>query len=114
VRDVDSRSYFMFYEAVAADGSRSIGLAVSKDGLKRWERLPQPVLAAADSTMAWDAAGVGEPCAVSMSGGRWRLYYSGKAFKDGPWSGIGLALSVADAGTFEGAPQQFSRRQASG
>ena len=103
----------MFYEAVAADGSRSIGLAVSKDGLKGWKRLPQPLLSAAPDAGAWDSAGVGEPCAVSMSGGRWRLYYSGKSRKAGSWQGFGLALSTEGAGTFEGAPQGFSRRQAS-
>jgi hypothetical protein len=30
VKDIDSRQYFMFYEGVSTDGSRSIGLAVSK------------------------------------------------------------------------------------
>ena len=29
----------MFYEGIAADGSRSIGLAVSKDGVKNWKQL---------------------------------------------------------------------------
>eukprot|EP00967_Tisochrysis_lutea_P108414 scaffold167868_cov17-Tisochrysis_lutea.AAC.1 len=33
VRDLDNRQFLMFYEAVAADGTRSIGLAASKDGI---------------------------------------------------------------------------------
>lgn len=33
VRDIDTKQFLMFYEAVAADGGRSIGLAVSKVSL---------------------------------------------------------------------------------
>lgn len=79
VRDVDNRQYLLFYEAVARDGGRCIGLAVSKDGMRDWKRCPSPVLEASGVEGAWDAARVGAPCAVSMSGGRWRLYYCGKA-----------------------------------
>lgn len=57
----------MFYEAVAEDGARSIGAAVSRDGLRGWQRLPDPVLAAGEPG-AWDAGGVGAPCAVPMAG----------------------------------------------
>ena len=57
----------MFYEAVAEDGARSIGAAVSRDGLRGWQRLPAPVLAAGEPG-AWDAGGVGAPCAVPMAG----------------------------------------------
>ncbi len=57
----------MFYEAVAGDGARSIGAAVSRDGLRSWRRLPAPVLAAG-APGAWDAGGVGAPCAVPMAG----------------------------------------------
>ncbi len=59
----------MFYEAVAEDGARSIGAAVSRDGLRGWARLPAPVLAAG-APGAWDAGGVGAPCAVPMAGAR--------------------------------------------
>lgn len=34
----------MFYEAVAADDTRSIGLAVSKDGKTDWQRLDRYLL----------------------------------------------------------------------
>ena len=30
VRDIETKQFLMFYEAVAADGARSIGLAVSQ------------------------------------------------------------------------------------
>lgn len=56
----------MFYEAVAEDGARSIGAAVSRNGLSGWQHLPAPVLAAGDAG-AWDAGGVGAPCAVPMA-----------------------------------------------
>lgn len=79
VRDVDSRQYLMFYEAVAADGRRSIGLAVSKDGKADWKRCPTPLLTGSGEVGAWDSGRVGAPCAVSMSGGKWRLYYCGRA-----------------------------------
>ena len=69
----------MFYEAVAADDVRSIGMAVSRDGVTDWECLPEPVLhpasqldgeaaAEASSSPAWDTHSVGAPCAVSMAG----------------------------------------------
>jgi hypothetical protein len=110
VRDIDSKQYFMFYEAVAADGRRSIGVAVSKDGLRGWQRCPQPVLEGSGKAGAWDEGGVGCPWAVSMAGGAWRLYYSGRAAAGGgAWSGIGLARSVEGGSDFQGAPSQFER-----
>ena len=63
------RRYVMFYEAVAEDGARSIGAAVSRDGLRGWQRLLAPVLAAGEPG-AWDAGSVGAPCAVPMAGAR--------------------------------------------
>ncbi len=108
-RDPDTGRYLLFYEAVAPDSSRTIGLAVSKDGLSGWERLDTPVLAPSEEEGAWDAGAVGAPCAVCMSGGRWRLYYGGRCGSEGPWGGIGLALSVVDA-TRDGVPLQFKRR----
>lgn len=57
----------MFYEGVARDGGRrSIGVAVSADGL-RWRRRPVPVLEAGPPG-AWDSGGVGGPCPVPMAG----------------------------------------------
>lgn len=109
VRDVDTKQFLMFYEAVAEDNTRSIGLATSQDGISGWKRLDVPVLQASEGAGAWDSGAVGAPCAVSMSAGRWRLYYSGKGGKEGPWSGVGLALSVVDA-VRDGVPLQFKRR----
>lgn len=121
VRDVDNRQYVMMYEAVAADNTRCVGMAVSKDGVA-WQRCPQPVLAPAlvaageageGEGDAWDGGAVGAPCAVSMSGGRWRLYYGGRqAAGAGPWEGIGVALSVEGSATFQGMPMQYRRRAA--
>lgn len=87
----------MFYEAVAADGKRSIGLATSASGKHDWQRHPAPILTASDNPDAWDCDSVGTPCAVAMSEGRWRLYYAGRSQQHGPWEGIGLALGVADS-----------------
>ena len=57
-RDVDNRQYVMFYEAVAADNTRSVGLAVSKDGRSDWQRCPNPVLGpgatSAGPSSCWD------------------------------------------------------------
>ena len=113
VRDIDTKQYFMFYEAVAEDDSRSIGMAVSPDGLRSWKRHPTPVLAASGEEGVWDNGGVGTPWAVSMAAGKWRLYYSGRGEKSGgPWQGIGLALSEDGVVTAGGAPAQFRRRAA--
>lgn len=110
VRDLDTKQYFMFYEAVASDGGRSIGVAVSRDGLRGWRRCPEPVLQGSGEAGAWDEGAVGCPWAVSMAGGRWRLYYSGRAQHDGgAWRGIGMARSVEGAPSFEGAPLRYAR-----
>ena len=101
----------MPHTGVAADGRRSIGLAVSSDGLRSWKRCPGPVLAPSDGPDAWDGGSVGTPWAVSMAEGRWRLYYAGRQARTaGGWEGIGLALSNAESGQFEGAPVAFKRR----
>ncbi|GLI70313.1 hypothetical protein VaNZ11_015267, partial [Volvox africanus] len=120
VRDIDNRQFLMFYEAVATDNRRSIGLAVSKDG-SSWRRYPVPVLepevlagpgaGSSGPSDPWDSGDVGSPCGVSMSAGRWRLYYGGRQHSGkGPWQGIGLALSVEGGATFEGVPVQYKRR----
>ena len=57
----------MYYEAVAADNKRSIGMAVSQDGVKDWRRLGRPVLEAGQPG-SWDAGGVCSPSVVSMAG----------------------------------------------
>ena len=59
----------MFYEGVARDGRRSIGVAVSRDGQTGWTRHPQPILGPSEQAGSWDGASVGAPCAVPMAGG---------------------------------------------
>lgn len=114
VRDVDSKKYFMFYEAVSRDNMRSIGLAVSDNGLTNWQVVDRPVLEPSSTPSAWDGGAVGAPCAVSMSGGRWRLYYAGRSSTAaGPWEGIGLALSTESSLRFQQAPVAFRRRGSS-
>lgn len=112
VRDIDSKQYFMFYEAFCrSTNRRSIGLAVSKDGVKDWKRLDRPVLDR--SVGGWDSGSVGTPWAVSMAKGRWRLYYSGMSEDNvgGAWSGIGVAMSKVDSSeNFLGAPVEFERK----
>ena len=39
VQDGELQRYLMFYEAIGADGRRSIGLAASEDGIRGWQRL---------------------------------------------------------------------------
>lgn len=109
VPDPDSRQFLMFYEAVAADGSRSIGLATSQDGRGSWQRQPTPLLTPSQVQEGWDAGSVGAPCAVPMSAGRWRLYYAGRAQQEGPWEGIGVALGGREEGSLTG-PLAFKRR----
>jgi predicted GH43/DUF377 family glycosyl hydrolase len=112
VRDIDTKQYFMFYEGVDKDtGVTSIGLAVSQDGISGWERHDRPVVAPSGS--GWDSGSVGTPWAVSMSKGRWRLYYSGReSGSRGAWDGIGVAMSSKeeDAQKFCGAPVTFEKR----
>lgn len=111
MRDPDTKAFLMFYEAVAEDGSRSIGLATSADGKGGWQRQPQPLLAAAGGAAAWDAGGIGAPCAVPMAAGRWRLYYAGRKGAQGPWEGIGVALGVRpDSSGSEPGAIAFKRR----
>jgi hypothetical protein len=43
IKDGALQRYLMFYEAVAADGSRAIGVAASKDGIRGWKRLDRSV-----------------------------------------------------------------------
>jgi hypothetical protein len=109
VRDPATRRYLMFYEAVGPGGARSLGLASSEDGLTGWRRLGRPLLAPS-APGGWDAGGVGAPCAVPMSAGRWRVYYAGRRGGGGPWEGYGLALSVEGGELFEGAPADYRRR----
>ncbi len=98
--------WLMFYEGVAQGGYRSIGLAVSDDGLS-WRREPGPeadgsVFAHAPrGSGRWDAYAIGTPCVVAGPDGGLRMYYIGSNEVAGSASHdelslrhqIGLALS---------------------
>ena len=74
--------YFMFYEGVNTGGYRSIGLAMSKDGIA-WKHVDGPeengsVLShAPKGSGRWDAYALGCPCVVPMPDGSLRMYYIG-------------------------------------
>ncbi|KAL3511102.1 hypothetical protein ACH5RR_030503 [Cinchona calisaya] len=92
VKNRKDGKYLMAYEGVGADGRRSIGLAISSDGLKEWRRFQNgPVLEQSEED-GWDCEGVGSPCLVQMDGNadEWRLYYRG--IGKGGKTGIGLAV----------------------
>ncbi|KAJ6689974.1 hypothetical protein OIU85_006277 [Salix viminalis] len=93
VRNKKDGKYLMAYEGVAADGKRSIGLAVSPDGLKDWRRFQDEAVLEASVKDGWDNKGVGSPCLVQMDGevDEWRLYYRGVG--NGGRAGIGMAIS---------------------
>ncbi|KNA10228.1 hypothetical protein SOVF_146370 [Spinacia oleracea] len=94
VRDKKVGNYLMAYEGVDRDGKRSIGMAVSEDGLKDWKPVSdKAVYMASKEEDGWDSRGVGSPCLVQMDGDedQWRLYYTGLGV-DGR-TGIGLAVS---------------------
>ncbi|XP_019164536.1 PREDICTED: uncharacterized protein LOC109160753 [Ipomoea nil] len=98
VRNKRGGGYVMSYEGVGVDGRRSIGMAVSLDGLKGWRRVnnSRPVLEkCGEEDGCWDSEGVGSPCLVEMDNGgedwQWRLYYRGVG--RGGRTGIGLAVS---------------------
>lgn len=98
VRHQKDGRYMMAYEGVGGMShgrrKRSIGLAVSPDGLKNWERLQEtPVLEASEEN-GWDNRAVGSPCLIQMEGNQvdqWRLYYRGVGQQGR--AGIGLAVS---------------------
>ncbi len=77
-----SGRYLMFYEGVRASGHRSIGLAVSEDGLT-WRRKAGPeadgsIFAHAPAGSGrWDAYAVGAPSVVALPNGSLRMYYIG-------------------------------------
>ncbi|KAH7570067.1 hypothetical protein ACOSP7_017993 [Xanthoceras sorbifolium] len=85
--------YLMAYEGVGPDGKRSIGLAVSPDGLKNWKRIQEEAALEASEEDGWDNKGVGSPCLVRMEDNldEWRLYYVG--IGQGGRTGIGMAVS---------------------
>jgi len=70
----------------------------------------RPVLTCSDDPEAWDRGSVGAPCPVSMAGGSWRLYYSGRQGSSGAWTGIGMALTSSDSEEVEGIKISFKRR----
>lgn len=87
----DGNGYLMIYEGIAADGSSSFGLALSKDGLSHWERCSvNPVFTTAATQNAWDSKEIHNPCLVHMDGKEWCLYYQG--VDNAGRSGIGMAI----------------------
>nr|XP_027097208.1 uncharacterized protein LOC113716875 [Coffea arabica] len=93
VKNRKDGKYVMAYEGVAADGKRSVGLAVSSDGLKEWRKFQDGPALKQSEEDGWDWEGVGSPCLVQMDGDadEWRLYYKGTG--KGGKTGIGLAVS---------------------
>lgn len=100
-RNKKDGNYLMAYEGVSGDGRKSIGLAVSEDGLTNWKRLQEePVLRPSDDD-GWDNKLVVSPCLVHMEGNvnEWRLYYVGVNHEG--TTGIGMAVSRgSNAGAF--------------
>ncbi|KAG5604058.1 hypothetical protein H5410_025550 [Solanum commersonii] len=96
IRNRKDGKYLMVYEGVDGNGRRSIGMAISSDGLKGWKRVEEndPLLKRCEEG-GWDSEEVGSPYLVEMDGDdqdhEWRLYYRGIG-KDGR-SGIGMAMS---------------------
>ncbi|KAA8532958.1 hypothetical protein F0562_032925 [Nyssa sinensis] len=91
VRNPKEGTYLMAYEGLAADGGRSIGIAISPDGLKNWVRLQDDAVLKPSEEDGWDNKGVGSPCLVEMESYTWRLYYKG--IGQGRKAGIGMAVS---------------------
>ncbi|KAL0282212.1 UNVERIFIED_CONTAM: hypothetical protein Sangu_2964800 [Sesamum angustifolium] len=93
LRNKKDGEYLMVYEGVDGDGKRSIGMAVSSDGLQHWRRVQDSPVLKQSEDGGWDCDGVGSPCLVQMDGDteEWRLYYRG--IGEGGRSGIGLAVS---------------------
>ncbi|KAK9707223.1 hypothetical protein RND81_07G181000 [Saponaria officinalis] len=93
VKEKKDGKYLMAYEGIAKDGKKSIGLAISDDGLKDWRRVGDEPVLKASSENGWDSKGVGSPCLVQMEGDehQWRLYYTG--FGNDGSTGIGFAVS---------------------
>ncbi|KAK7309814.1 hypothetical protein RJT34_06855 [Clitoria ternatea] len=92
-RNRSDGNYVMVYEGVAGDGKRSIGIAVSPDGLKEWVRLQDEAILEPSDKGCWDDKDVGSPCLVHMDSeaNEWRLYYRGVG--SGGRVGIGMAVS---------------------
>ncbi|MED6180291.1 hypothetical protein PIB30_008787 [Stylosanthes scabra] len=95
-RNLRDGKYVMAYEGVGGDGRRSIGVAVSDDGLMDWVRVQDEAVLKPSEIGCWDDECVGSPCLVQiMDRGRnnndeWRLYYRGVG--NGGRGGIGMAV----------------------
>eukprot|EP01038_Epipyxis_sp_PR26KG_P004875 gene4875-6831_t len=79
VLKLNNNKYMMYYEGIAMNGMKSVGLATSNDGIT-WVRDPsnKPVFTASSEESAWDSHGVGSPHLVWLPYKRkWRMYYVG-------------------------------------
>ncbi|XP_015956779.3 LOW QUALITY PROTEIN: uncharacterized protein LOC107481080 [Arachis duranensis] len=95
VRNLRDGNYVMAYEGVGADGKRSIGVAVSDDGLMDWVRVQDEAVLKPSEIGCWDDKCVGSPCLVQImdrgtNNDEWRLYYTGVG--NGGREGIGMAV----------------------
>ena len=68
--------YVMFYEGADGKGYRSIGVALSEDGIRWRQDSNLPVFSPARKGYGlWDAQAIGTPCVVPMPDGSFRMYY---------------------------------------
>eukprot|EP00899_Mesostigma_viride_P029135 jgi/Mesvir1/9406/Mv01510-RA.1 len=95
--DPTGKTWLMYYEGLAADGVRGIGLATSTDGVTWARQLDKPVLGRG-APGSFDEWGQGSPCLVPMGRDSCRLYYTGYSRAEAGGralaSGIGMAESV--------------------
>ncbi|KAM7251044.1 hypothetical protein ACFE04_022927 [Oxalis oulophora] len=91
VKNKKDGTYVMAYEGLGAGGARSIGIAMSPDGLGEWKRLVDVAVLKASSDDGWDNREVGCPYLVQVGDDEVRLYYRGVG--NGGRTGIGVAIS---------------------
>jgi len=89
-----NEKYYMWFGASGYDWEKSIGQAVSEDGIK-WEVDPGevPVVECGDPE-AWDGQQVQHPF-VMIDNGQFKMWYSGSNKREGRWQ---IGLVVCDLG----------------
>lgn len=103
VRPTDD-GFLMWYEGLGNDGTHSIGLAQSNDGI-HWTPQPQPVFAPARDG-SWDDNVVSAPYVIKLDESRLRMYYVG-ASSDSPMA-IGAADSTDGGQTWTRVPSPYA------